>query len=124
MRALFPSSETMTYLNHAGVSPIAKPVAEAGRSVLDDLLTKDPVATFGGHMKRQETLRATVGRMINATPNTIGFIRNTSHGLSIASQAVPFAPGEVIVTAANEYPSNIYPWMAQEWRGVRRRYRA
>jgi selenocysteine lyase/cysteine desulfurase len=119
MRALFPGSETMTYLNHAGVSPIAKPVAEAGRSVLDDLLLGDPVTAFGGHLKRQETLRATVGRMINAAPGTVGFIKNTSHGLSIASQAIPFAAGDVIVTAASEYPSNIYPWMAQGWRGVR-----
>ena len=70
-------------------------------------------------MKRQETLRATLGRMINAASETLGFIRNTSHGLSIASQAIPFAPGDVIVTAASEYPSNIYPWMAQAWRGVR-----
>ncbi len=119
MRALFPGAETMTYLNHAGVSPIARPVAEAGRGVLDDLLMGDPVAAFGGHMKRQEALRATLGRMINAAPATVGFIKNTSHGLSIASQAIPFAPGDVIVTAASEYPSNIYPWMAQEWRGVR-----
>ncbi|MES2464707.1 MAG: aminotransferase class V-fold PLP-dependent enzyme [Armatimonadota bacterium] len=121
MRTLFPGSETMTYLNHAGVSPIARPVAEAGRSVLDDLFLRDPVAAFSGHIKRQETLRATLGRMINAAPATLGFIKNTSHGLSIASQAIPFTPGDVIITAASEYPSNIYPWMAQEWRGVRTR---
>lgn len=119
MRALFPGSETMTYLNHAGVSPIAATVAHAGQNVLSDLLMGDPVVAFGGHLKRQETLRATLGRMMNAAPATLGFIRNTSHGLSIASQAIPFAPGEVIVTAASEYPSNIYPWMAQAWRSVR-----
>jgi cysteine desulfurase/selenocysteine lyase len=119
LRALFPSTETVTCLNHAGVSPIAKPVAEAGKEVLDALLNDDPIAAFMTHLKRQDALRNTLGRMINAAPATVGFIRNTSHGLSIASQGIPFAPGDVIITAAGEYPSNIYPWMAQEWRGVK-----
>ena len=118
MRSLFPSTEANTCLNHAGVSPIATPVADAGKEVLDALLNSDPIAAFMAHLKRQEALRETLGRMVHAAPSTMGFVRNTSHGLSIASQGISFAPGDVIVTAASEYPSNIYPWMAQEWRGV------
>jgi selenocysteine lyase/cysteine desulfurase len=118
MRALFPSAEKCVHLNHAGTSPTARPVANAVNEVLAELMSDDPFTAYKNHQKRQETLRAVLGRMMNATPNTLAFVRNTSHGLAIAAQAVPFRPGESVVVAGNEYPANIYPWMAQAYRGV------
>ncbi|MBC8103774.1 MAG: aminotransferase class V-fold PLP-dependent enzyme [Cytophagales bacterium] len=119
MRGLFPSTESVVYLNHAGVSPIAQPVVEAAHAVLADLLGGDPIGVFSGHLKRQEALRAAFGRMMNAPTASLGFVRNTSHGISIAAQAIPFRRGDTVVVAENEYPANIYPWMAQKERGVR-----
>lgn len=119
MRALFPSARTFAYLNHAGASPIAQPVADAVASVTADLLSGDIGAAFPHHLKRQEELRAAFGRMMNVPSSSLAFVRNTSHGIAIAAQAIPFRPGDVVVVAANEYPANIYPWMAQANRGVR-----
>ena len=39
---------------------------------------------------------------------------NTSYGLNLAARALPFAPGDVVVTSDREFPSNVYPWMALE----------
>lgn len=118
MRALFPSAQKCIHLNHAGTSPTSRPVGEAVQTVLDELMSADVFAAYRGQMKRQETLRSAFGRMMNVSPSTLAFTRNTSHGIAIAAQAIPFQPGDVVVVAENEYPANVYPWMAQGDRGV------
>jgi selenocysteine lyase/cysteine desulfurase len=118
LRALFPSAERCTHLNHAGTSPTSTPVADAVRQVTDELTSDDPFRAYVHHQKRQETLRAAFGRMMNVAPETLAFVRNTSHGIAIAAQAIPFRPGENVVVARTEYPANVYCWMAQAQRGV------
>ena len=39
---------------------------------------------------------------------------NTSYGLNLAVRALPFEPGDVVITSDREYPSNIYPWLELE----------
>ena len=119
MRGLFPSAETCIHLNHAGVSPIATLVANAVRGVIDGLMTGDILQEYFRHGPRQEALRAALGRMLQVAPTTLGFVRNTSHGLAIAAQSIPFQPGDVVVVPQTEYPANVYPWMAQCYRGVK-----
>lgn len=121
MRALFPSATQCIHLNHAGTSPIARPVAHAVQTVLGELMSSDSFQAYTNHQKRQETLRAALGRMLGVAPTTLGFGRNTSHGLAIAAAAIPFRPGENVVVPAIEYPANVYPWMAQAHRGVETR---
>lgn len=117
-RALFPTAGKSIYLNHAGVSPIARPVAEAVRQVTDALMEGDIVREYMAHLKRQEALREAFGRMMNVATSTLAFTKNTSHGLSLVAQSLPFVPGDNVVVCAGEYPSNVYPWMAQEYRRV------
>ena len=117
-RDAFPSATRCIHLNHAGTSPIARPVAEAVRAVTEELMGDDPFIAYKNHQKRQETLRAALGRMMNVPPATLAFTRNTSHGLSIAAESLDLAPGDNVVVPAIEYPANVYPWMAQRHRGV------
>jgi selenocysteine lyase/cysteine desulfurase len=117
-RLLFPHTAHCIHLNHAGTSPIARPVANAVQGVCADLMSADPFQGYRGHDKRQRNLRATLGRMMRVAPETLAFTRNTSHSISIAAQAIPFQSGDTVVAPAVEYPANLYPWMAQEMRGV------
>jgi len=119
MRTLFPSAQKIIHLNHAGVSPIARPVADAVAALTTKLAEANPIDAFIDYMQRQEHLRSALGRMMKTDPRSLCFVKNTSHGLAIAAQALPLQPGDVIVVAANEYPSNQYPWMAQAHRGAR-----
>ena len=57
MRAQFPSAADCIHLNHAGVSPISLPVAQAVHSVLADLLGPDVLGGYMAHLTRQEKLR-------------------------------------------------------------------
>ena len=50
-------------------------------------------------------------RLVNASPEQIAFLRNTSEGLSVIANGFPWQKGDNIVTTAVEFPANIYPWM-------------
>ncbi|MBC8141877.1 MAG: aminotransferase class V-fold PLP-dependent enzyme, partial [Armatimonadetes bacterium] len=121
LRALFPSAQKCIHLNHAGTSPVASPVADAVREVLDELQSANPLTAYMNAFARASDLREIWGRMLRTAPDNLAVVKNTSHGLTIIAQGIPFRAGENIVVAANEYPSNVYPWLAQETRGVHTR---
>ena len=85
MRAQFPSAAGSIHLNHAGVSPISLAVGTAVHAVLGDLTGSDVLSGYMAHLERQEDLRRALGRMAGAAGDTLGFVRNTSHGLAIAA---------------------------------------
>ena len=56
--------------------------------------------------------RELVSRLIGASPKEIALAVNTGYGLNLAARALPFAPGDVILTPDLEFPANVYPWWA------------
>jgi cysteine desulfurase / selenocysteine lyase len=68
--------------------------------------------------ERIEQARRLAGRLIHAEPLDIAFIKNTSEGIGIVAEGLPWQAGDNVVTAADEYPANIYPWMNLKSRGV------
>jgi cysteine desulfurase/selenocysteine lyase len=65
-----------------------------------------------------DELREALGQLINATPDEIAFAQNTSEGLNIVANALPLRPGDNVVFCDMEFPSNVYPWMNLEIRGI------
>ena len=55
--------------------------------------------------------RALAADVINADASEIALIKNTSEGISLAAGGLTWKPGDVVVTTAVEYPTNLYPWM-------------
>ncbi len=105
----FPVLRKWTYFNHAGVSPLPKAVADAARRVTTE-------AEAGAYLETTwyaelGNVRETSAKLMNADPSEIALVKNTSEGISIVSQGVDWKPGDRIVTAAVEYPANVYPWM-------------
>src|SRR5438270_6817471 len=68
--------------------------------------------------KRVEEVRALAGRLLNADPLDVAFVKNTSEGIGFVAEGFPWKPGDNMVTAAEEYPANIYPWLNLAGRGV------
>jgi selenocysteine lyase/cysteine desulfurase len=71
-----------------------------------------------GWNKRVEEIRGLVAQLINADPLDVAFVKNTSEGIGIVAEGFPWQPGDNVITAAEEYPANIYPWMNLAARGV------
>ena len=68
--------------------------------------------------KHVEETRSTTARLIGATPEEIALVANTTTGISLVAEGFPWQSGDNVVTLADEFPSNQYPWLNLASRGV------
>lgn len=62
--------------------------------------------------------REACARLVGASAGEIALMTNTTHGINLAAATLPLVAGDVVLTFDGEFPSNVYPWMALERRGV------
>lgn len=116
-RAEFPVAQRWAYLDHAAVSPLPRCSAEVLRSWVDDQ-ESNGVVHWPDWERKLGTAKADLARLINAHPDEIAFVGSTTQGIGLVAEGFPWRPGDSVVTASEEYPSNIYPWMNLADRGV------
>ncbi len=114
----FPVARNFVFLNHAGVGPTSTRVVNAVHRFMDSLATTGRPC-FEEWEALADECRSRFARLVGASPDEIAFVRNTSHGLSLLASGLDWRPGDrVTVSTALEYPSNVYPWMDLERRGI------
>jgi len=109
-RALFDIPADIAYLNAAYMGPMPKVAAEAGTVGMRAKLkpwTIAPVDFF----TESEAVRGLFGKLVNATANDIALVPSVSYGMAVAANILPLKSGQSIVTLAEQFPSNVYPWM-------------
>src|SRR4029453_9501410 len=116
----FPSVEQLVHRNPAGTSPLPRRGAAAIRAFADEGLLLDG-SVYRRWEIRAEAVRASAARLIGARPHEIAFVRSTSEGLSLVASGLAWERGDNVVTVADEYPSNIYPWFGLRRLGVETR---
>jgi cysteine desulfurase/selenocysteine lyase len=119
-RAAMPITRHVAYFDHAAVAPLP----ESARIAIGHWLhqaTEEGDVVWSQWARRMDEVRATAGRMINAQPSEIALVPNTTSGISLVAEGFPWQSGDNVVTLANEFPSNQYPWMNLASRGVETR---
>lgn len=109
LRRLFPITNQWTYLNHASCSPPPANAVAAVQAQLADVQMNGSL-NYRNWVAAKENCRRMTASLINARPEQIAFLRNTSDALSCIANGMQWQPGDNIVTFQNEFPSNIYPW--------------
>src|SRR3984893_450649 len=117
LRDQFPITRRWAFFDHAAVAPLSAPAVRAITEWAQDMAENGDVNASRWE-KRVEEVRELASRMLGAAKEDIAFIKNTSEGIGIVAEGLPWKPGENVVTAAEEYPANIYPWMNLKDRGV------
>ncbi|HEX8843434.1 MAG TPA: aminotransferase class V-fold PLP-dependent enzyme [Pyrinomonadaceae bacterium] len=110
LRALFPLTERVVYLNHAAASPPPTPTIEAVTAQLEDVAASG-VLHYRKWVAVRERARKLAAEMLGARPEQLAFMRNTSDGLSAIANGLRWREGDNVVTFSREFPSNIYPWL-------------
>jgi len=117
IRQLFPITERYIYMNHAAVSPLPRPAVEAMARQADAVM-RHGTTKLAEWWAAIEHTRQKVARLVNARPEEIAFVRNTSDGLSLIANGLRWREGDNVVTAGCEFPANVYPWMRLQAQGV------
>lgn len=116
-REQFPVTGSWAFLDHAAVSPLPLTAVAALRAYADGIAAHG-IADVGRWVGRVAEVRKLAARLINAAPDDVYFVPNTTHGISLVAEGYPWRAGDNVVLAAEEYPANQYPWLNLAHRGV------
>ncbi|MEM6292046.1 MAG: aminotransferase class V-fold PLP-dependent enzyme [Myxococcota bacterium] len=108
-RSLFPTLAPAAYLNHAAISPPSTAVQEAVAGSLTRYAAQG-VGAFMTYLEQREALRATLASLVGAQTEEIGFVANTTSGVTFAAMSFPWERGDTVVLLDGEFPANVTPW--------------
>lgn len=106
-RDLFSYPNEMIYVNNASVGMNPTKSINKMKSLLDTLAVTgapsidDIIGTYS-------QFRENAGKMLNAPPEGIAFVSNTTEGLTIALQSIALNAGENIIVHADSFPASQY----------------
>ena len=116
-REAMPVSQNLAYYDHAAVGPLSGPAAHTMAQWAHEAAEYGDV-NWPKWAKRLSEVRSQVAKGLNASNDEIAFVANTSDGISLVAQGIPWQVGDNIVLPEGEFPSNYYPWKALESLGV------
>ena len=116
----FPVARDKIFLAHAGVCPLPLRVAHAIRDYAALCTLGDQETLFPAQQIHRS--RALAARLLDAQPEEIAFVGPTSLALSFVAAGLDLKKNDTILIYFDDYPANVYPWMALAERGVKVRF--
>ncbi|MEK7412405.1 MAG: aminotransferase class V-fold PLP-dependent enzyme [Planctomycetota bacterium] len=118
----FPIKQKMIYLNNASIGACSNRVKNA----VDDFLTQVVESGRNNYPTwckiAENEVKADIGKLLGAQKDEIAFIKNTTEGLVFVANGVDWKPGDNMLIAEMEYPSNVYCWLNLKRLGVEIRW--
>lgn len=121
VRAHFPHTAHQTYVNHAAVSPLSRPV----RTAIDDYLAERhgadpdaPVANFESFQSVITETKERAAQVLGTAASRVEFVPNTSAGLNLVARGLDWTDGDRIAIPQGSFPTTVYPFLNLESVGV------
>jgi selenocysteine lyase/cysteine desulfurase len=112
----FPVTRNKIFLAHAGVCPLPHRVAEAvAQYARSATMSDQEMPVYAAILEKGRDLSA---RLLKCKPGEISLVGPTSLALSIIAGSLKFKKNDNILIYHDDYPANVYPWMAFAERGV------
>jgi selenocysteine lyase/cysteine desulfurase len=112
----FPVVRNKIFLAHAGDCPMPRRVADAIARYAEQSSAGDQEAIIYPAILDQG--RKLASGLLNCQPEEVGFVGPTSLALSFVASGLKFRKSDNILIYFDDYPSNVYPWMALAEQGV------
>jgi cysteine desulfurase/selenocysteine lyase len=116
----FPVTRDTIFLAHAAVCPLPRRVSEAIQKYAKECVSGDQEEA----LPEREILqtRKLLAQLLGAQTEEIALVGPTSLALSFVATGLPLRKGDNILVYFDDYPSNVYPWMALAEKGVQVRF--
>ena len=112
----FPVTRDKIFLAHAGDCPLPRRVAEAIADYARESSTGDQEKFVYPAILDQG--RKLAAQLLNCQPDEVAFVGPTSLALSFLASGLKLRRSDNILIYFDDYPSNVYPWMALAEQGV------
>jgi len=117
-RRQFPHTWTdMIYMNHAAISPMSFVVRDAVDKYLERRALKG-IEPLPWATKMLLETKGIIAGWLHTSSDRIAFGLNTSESLSIVAEGYPWQSGDRILLYKYEFPTNVYPFLNQQRKGV------
>ena len=118
LRAQIPVCQAMTYLNTGWSGPSPLRVVNAIKERLDYEMDQGPTTpeVYQSGREIQSKAREAVARMLNASPEEVCLTQNTTEGLNMVINGLPWRQGDEIITCDLEHSSVLIPSYFQQYR--------
>ena len=117
LRAAMPVARKWAYFDHAAVAPLTQPTTDAISKWLSQA-SEEGDTTWLEWAAELSACRKSAAELIGAGEESIALVPNTTVGINLVAEGLDWRPGDNVVTLADEFPTNLYPWMNLEKRGV------
>ncbi|AFH48317.1 Selenocysteine lyase [Ignavibacterium album JCM 16511] len=105
------------YFNHASTAPVSLAVRERINELLKEK-SETKIDDYSFFLKVYEETKFLLSELINAAPDRIAFLDNTSNGLNILATGIKWQSGDRILLNDIEFPANVYPFLNLKRFGV------
>ena len=112
----FPVTREKIFLAHAGDCPLPQRVAQAVADYAQHASSGDQEALI--FPNALEAGRKLAAQLLNCQDEEVAFVGPTSLALSFFASGLKFRKRDNIVIYHDDYPSNVYPWMALAEQGI------
>ncbi len=112
----FPVAKNKIFLGHAGVCALPRRVAQAMIDCANGGTLGDQEAFV---MHKISDARKAGAKLLNCEPDEVSLVGPTSLALSFVAAGLKFRKGDNILIYHDDYPSNVYPWLALADQGVK-----
>lgn len=116
-RSLMPVTRKWAYFDHAAVAPLPEPTVQTIHSWAAEAACEGDTV-WARWVQRTEDARQLAAELIGADPGEIALVGNTTTAITLVAEGLAWEPGDNVVLPDNEFPSNVYPWLNLNSRGV------
>lgn len=116
-RAAFPCLDHGIFLGHAGVAVLPRVAADALTEF--GKIGSERYQENDSSWHRVNQARATAARLMGARASEVALLGPTALGLSLVALGLPWEAGDEVIYFPDDYPANVYPWLALREKGVR-----
>ena len=121
LRAAYSLDEGITYLNHASIGTVPRPVQEAHRRYLEVCERNPWLYMWGGEWNRpREEARRSAAALLGCERSEVAFTHNTTEAFNLLAHGLPLAPGDEVLFSSLNHAGASACWehLASE-RGLR-----
>ncbi len=108
-RSDFPALDARAYLAHAAVAPLSAHV-QAALHAAQERVAAAGIGAFGELLGVAALARERFGALIGARAEDVAVQPGTSAAAAAIAGALPWRPGDRVVTFEGEFPANVLPW--------------
>jgi len=116
-RSEFDIASGEVYLNGAANSPLPRSARRAVEEAWT-LQATPSLIPFESMFSYADAIRERAGRALGLPADEVSVTTSTTFGIMLLAQGIRWREGDRVLLGPDEFPSNAYPWLALQERGV------